>query len=300
MNGFFVLNRPQVNVKTLQIFKMGILIIAGILMLWIFIAPGCMTFRVSDEKAQAMFARKGLELKTAYIKVNGRDIHYAMVGNDSLPTLVFIHGSPSAWNAFLSYMQDPELLFHFRMVSIDRPGFGFSDFGYPLPLHEQSKILMPVFKEISNGKPVYLAGHSLGGPLVIKMAADAPELFAGIMLISGSVDPGLEPAEKWRFFMEQIPFRYLLPGSFRPSNTELVYFKKDVVDLVPDFLRVKCKVYLVHGDQDTWVPPANVDFAKKKLVNASSVKILLLPGGTHFIPWTRKKEITSAMVGMLK
>lgn len=278
---------------------MGALIVVGILLMWILIAPGCMTFRISDEKAQSMFARKGLDLKTDIIKVNGKDIHYAMVGNDSLPTLVFLHGSPSAWNAFLSYMQDPELLFHFRMVSIDRPGFGFSDFGYALPLDEQSRILMPVFNEINNGKAVYLAGHSLGGPLVVKMAADAPELFAGIMLISGSVDPSLEPKENWRFLMEQMPFKYLLPGSFRPSNTELVYFKKDVISLVPDFVKVKCAVFLVHGDKDTWVPPGNVEYAKQKLVNASAVKIVMLPGGTHFIPWTKKKDITEAMVNML-
>jgi pimeloyl-ACP methyl ester carboxylesterase len=283
----------------MQKLKMGALIVVGILLMWILIAPGCMTFRISDEKAQSMFARKGLDLKTKIIKVNGKDIHYAMVGNDSLPTLVFLHGSPSAWNAFLSYMQDPELLFHFRMVSIDRPGFGFSDFGYALPLEEQSRILMPVFNEINNGKAVYLAGHSLGGPLVVKMAADAPELFAGIMLISGSVDPSLEPKENWRFLMEQMPFKYLLPGSFRPSNTELVYFKKDVISLVPDFGKVKCAVFLVHGDKDTWVPPGNVEYAKKKLVNASAVKIVMLPGGTHFIPWTKKKDITSAMVNML-
>jgi pimeloyl-ACP methyl ester carboxylesterase len=288
-----------VNDKILQILKMGFLIVVGILLMWILIAPGCMTFRLSDEKAQSMFARKGLDLKTETIKVNGKDIHYAMVGNDSLPSLVFLHGSPSAWNAFLSYMQDPELLFHFRMVSIDRPGFGYSDFGYALPLEEQSKMLMPVFNEINNGKAVYLAGHSLGGPLVVKMAADAPELFAGIMLISGSVDPDLEPKENWRFFMERMPFKYLLPGSFRPSNTELVYFKKDIISLVPDFTKVKCAVYLVHGDKDSWVPPGNVEFAKQKLVNASAVKVVMLPGGTHFIPWTRKKDITKAMVNML-
>ncbi|HSF45929.1 MAG TPA: alpha/beta hydrolase [Chitinophagaceae bacterium] len=285
--------------KILQILKLGVLIIVSIVLLWVLVAPGCMTFRISDDKAQSIFARKGLELKTNTIKVNGKDIHYAMVGNDTLPTLVFLHGSPSAWNAFLSYMQDPELLFHFRMVSIDRPGFGFSDFGYALPLDEQSKLLMPVFREIRNNKPIYLAGHSLGGPLVVKMAADAPDLFAGIMLISGSVDPGLEPREQWRFFMENAPFKYFLPGSFRPSNTELVYFKKDVIALVPDFLKVKCAVYLVHGDKDTWVPPANVEFAKQKLVNASKVKVLMLPGGTHFIPWTKKKEITDEMVSML-
>ena len=66
-------------------------IISGLVILfsWIILAPGCMTFRLSDEKARANFLKKGLELKTEFITVNDRQIHYTMVGNDSLPTLIF-------------------------------------------------------------------------------------------------------------------------------------------------------------------------------------------------------------------
>jgi pimeloyl-ACP methyl ester carboxylesterase len=257
-----------------------------------------MTFRTSDDKAIRDFAKKGLELKTNYIKVNGRDIHYVMVGNDSLPTLVFLHGSPSAWTSFSSYLEDPALLFHYRMVSVDRPGFGYSDFGEALPMEDQAMLILPLFNAISNGKPLYLAGHSLGGPLCIKLAADAPELFKGIMLISGSVAPDLEPTEKWRFVMDNFPLDMFLPGSFRPSNKELVYFKKDVIELSKDFSKIICNVYLVHGDKDTWVPPGNVDYARSKLINAAKVKTLMLPGGTHFIPWTKKKEIVNELIKM--
>ena len=281
-----------------QVVRMTVLIILGVLLLWVLIAPGCMTFRISDKKAMDMFHRKGLDLKTEYIRVNNREIHYTMVGNDSLPTLVFLHGSPSAWNAFLQFMQDPGLLFHYRMVSIDRPGFGYSNFGYAVTLEEQSRLLLPVLREINNGKAVFLAGHSLGGPLVVKMAADAPELVKGIMLISGSISPELEPKENWRFLMENFPLNHFLPGSFRPSNTELVYFKDDVKKLVNDFPKVTAEVYLVHGDKDTWVPPGNVDFARQHLVNAPKVETLMIPGGNHFIPWTNRKEIVEEMIKM--
>lgn len=281
-----------------QVVRMTVLIIVGVLLVWVLIAPGCMTFRISDDKAMDLFHRKGLDLKTDYVKVNNREMHYTMVGNDSLPTLVFLHGSPSSWNAFLQYMQDPALLFHYRMVSIDRPGFGYSNFGYAVPLEEQSLLLLPVLKEINNNKPIYLAGHSLGGPLVVKLAADAPELVKGIMLISGSVSPELEPKEQWRFLMENFPLNHFLPGSFKPSNTELVYFKDDVKKLVNDFPKVTAEVYIVHGDKDTWVPPGNVDFAKQQLVNAAKVETLMIPGGNHFIPWTHRKEIIGEMVKM--
>ena len=98
--------------------------------------------------------------------------------------------------------------------------------------------------------------------------------------------------------MDKIPFRYLLPGSFRASNTELLFFKKDVVSLAKEFAKVRCAVYLVHGDKDTWVPPGNVDYAVKKLTHASKIETLIIPGGTHFIPWTKKKEISLELIKM--
>lgn len=257
-----------------------------------------MTFRISDETADRQFRRKGLELKTATYQVNGSDIHYVMVGLDTLPTLVFIHGTPGSWSAFKDYLQDPALLFHYRIVSVDRPGFGYSDFGNALHLGDQSLRLMPLLHEIQNGKPVFLAGHSLGGPLVVKMAADNPGAFQGIMLISGSVDPALEPTESWRYTASKFPFNLFLPGAFKPSNTELVYFKKDILSLADDFSKVTCDVYIVHGDKDSWVPVGNADYARRKLVNARRIETLIIDGGTHFIPFNRKAQVVDALVKM--
>jgi pimeloyl-ACP methyl ester carboxylesterase len=275
-----------------------IIFLLVILFTWIVFAPGCMTFSKSDQKARAQFKKKGLELKTASLKVNDRNIHYTKLGNDSLPTLIFIHGSPSSWTSFEDYMQDSALLFRYRMISVDRPGFGSSDFGEAVNLAEQSLLLLPILDAEKNGKPVFLAGHSLGGPLVVKMAADYPAAIKGIMLISGSIDPALEPAEKWRNTADKFPFSLLLPGAFKPSNTELIYFKKDVYALANDFAKVTADVYLVHGEKDTWVPVGNIDYAKEKLTHANKVETLILKDGNHFIPWTRKKEIISALIAM--
>jgi pimeloyl-ACP methyl ester carboxylesterase len=130
------------------------------------------------------------------------------------------------------------------------------------------------------------------------MAADNPDAFQGIMLISGSVDPALEPKESWRYVAEKFPFRLLLPGAFKPSNTELVYFKKDVVALAGDFSKVSCDVYLVHGAKDTWVPVGNVDYAREKLIHARRVETLIIPDGNHFIPFTRRAKVVEAMIRM--
>ena len=122
-------------------------------------------------------------------------MHYAQSGNDTFPTIVFVHRSPGSWNAFSKYMKDKELLDKYRMVSIDRPGFGNSDFGKAEPLEEQSALISPLFNDWKNGKPIYLVGHSLGGPLIIQLYADNPGLVDGLVLLAASVDPAEEKKE---------------------------------------------------------------------------------------------------------
>ena len=50
--------------------------------------------RISDDKAKKNFSKKGVTLITDTCKIDDVELHYAKTGNDSLPTLFFIHGSP--------------------------------------------------------------------------------------------------------------------------------------------------------------------------------------------------------------
>ena len=105
-------------------FKKKMLLLSGLFLIsWLLLAQSCMSFRKTDAEAKTEFAKDHVALRTATIEVEGRHIHYAVTGNDSLPTLFFIHGSPGSWDAFAEYMKDSLLLQKFRMVSVDRPGF---------------------------------------------------------------------------------------------------------------------------------------------------------------------------------
>jgi pimeloyl-ACP methyl ester carboxylesterase len=263
---------------------------------WIFFAQSCMTFRKSDVEEKTEFAKSNVILRTGILKRAGWQIHYAITGADSLPTLFFIHGSPGNWNAFAEYMKDSQLLKKFRMVSVDRPGFGYSDFGNAQHLDVQSAWISPLFAELDNHRPVFMAGHSLGGPLVIKLCADNPGIFSGLVILAGSIDPNEEDPEKWRPWLFNTSLNYLVPGALRPANEELWYLKKDLVYLEKDFSKITCPVFFIHGDIDTWVPPENVDYGKKLLVHASSIEVTMLPGANHFIPWTRYTEIRSVLL----
>jgi pimeloyl-ACP methyl ester carboxylesterase len=266
-------------------FKKAMIYVTAFLLLWFVFAQSCMKFRISDSKAITKFANDGVTLAMQTITVNGFQIHFAKTGNESFPTLFFVHGSPGSWDAFSVYMKDPDLLAKYRMISVDRPGFGYSQFGDAQNLTNQSLLISPLLKYIDNKKPIYIIGHSLGGPMAIKLAADNPNTFKGIVLLAASVDPAEEAPEKWRGVFANNFLSNLLPGAFKPSNQEIWYLKKDLLALAKQFANITCKVWILHGDKDKFVPVANAAYAAKMLVNASAVQTTILKGAPHFIPW---------------
>jgi pimeloyl-ACP methyl ester carboxylesterase len=272
------------------------MIFFSILFIWILVAPGCMTFRKADSVMKKEFRQKGVMLFTATEKIDGRNMHYAKTGSDSLPTIYFIHGTPGSWDAFAGYLSDTDLLQHYRLISIDRPGFGYSDYGKAVDLRRQSELISPLFYKLANGKPAYLAGHSLGGPMIVKLAADNPNFFQGLVMLAGSVDPAEEKPEKWRPWLFNTPLNWLVPGAMRPSNEELWYLKKDLVYLKEDFKKIVCPVFILHGDKDVLVPVGNVEYAKKMLSNASHIAVTIFHDENHFIPWTRFREIKTVLM----
>ncbi len=269
-----------------------------ILFAWLILAQSCMKFRISDRKAKKNFAKAGVSLVTETVSIHGFRMHYVKTGADTLPTLLFVHGSPGGWDAFSSYLMDGDLLAKFRMIAIDRPGFGYSEFGEAKNLEQQSQLISPLLTKLNNNKPAYVIGHSLGGPMAVRLAVDNPGYFSGIVLLSASVDPQEEKPEKWRPFLYKTPLKYLVPGAFRPSNQELWYLKKDLVHLKNDFYKITCPVWIIHGEKDDMVPTGNVQYAKKMLVNAQKVTIKMIPGANHFIPWTHFHAIKTVLLSL--
>jgi pimeloyl-ACP methyl ester carboxylesterase len=276
--------------------KKTFIIVGIVLTLWLVFAQSCMQFRISDQKAKEAFAKANVELTVAQLNVDGFTLHYTKTGNDSLPTLFFVHGSPGSWNAFERYMQDKDLLLKYRMIAVDRPGFGYSNFNDAKNLTRQSVLISPLVRLLQNNKPIYAVGHSLGGPVIVKLQHDNAGLFNGLVLLAASVDPDAEKPEKWRIVLKNTPLKYFIPGAFRPSNDELWYLKKDLKQLDKQWHAINCPVWIIHGDKDTFVPVSNVDYAKRKLTNAEKVEVKVLPGARHFIPWEQYDDIKEVLM----
>lgn len=279
-----------------KIFRRLLLGFMILIAVWLVFAQCSMKFRISDSEAKKNFSKNGVALTTGTVKIDNYNIHYAKTGNDTLPSLFFVHGSPGGWKGWERYMHDSELLSKFRMIAIDRPGFGYSEFGKAKNLEEQSKLISPVARSFQNGKPMYAVGHSLGGPMIAKLQMDNENLFTGLVFLAASNDPDEEKPERWRFIVKGSPLKFFLPGAFRPSNEELVYLKTDLKYLDKEWEKITCPVWIIHGDKDTFVPPGNVDYTKKKLVNARSIEVKILQGAKHFIVWAQYDDVKSVLM----
>lgn len=262
---------------------------------------GCMTFRLSKADIDEQFKNTTFKPTEHRIKVLGREINYAEIGKDSLPVVFFVHGSPGSWSAFSGFMKDEDLLKKVKMVSVDRAGFGYSDLGNgEKSLEKQAAYLKPIVEKCKQkDKKLILVGHSFGGPMLARMAIDYPELIDNLIFVAPSIDPNLEPARWYRYILDSVFIRYIIPRSFRASNLEILYLKEDLEAMLPFWKNIRLPTIVIQGKKDVLVHPDNVKFAQKMLINARSIQIWLKDDMNHFVPWSNPELIKEAILKSL-
>ena len=257
---------------------------------------GCVQFRMSPKEVEEFYADKSVMPEFNSYQVMGRKIHYAQVGQGPGPLVLFVHGSPGSWSAFRGFMADPVLLEMAKIISVDRPGFGYSDFGHPeISLARQAQMIVPILDENQDHRPIILVGHSLGGAVIAKMAMDYPDRIDGLIMVAASLDPDLEPREWYRHGLRLPIINLLVPRSFMVSNEEILPLKGELIRMLDDWDKITVPVTVVHGKKDQWVPVGNASFAADKLVN-SETRIVIEPNVGHFIPWDRPDLVRNAIV----
>lgn len=252
---------------------------------YIIFAQSCLRMRTNDKESFLIFNQAKVKLQINNFTDGNLNIHYAKTGNDTSAIIVFIHGSPGDWHAFQSYLLDTNLTAKYQLISIDRPGFGYSNFNKPQNLFTQTKIINQFIESIGKGKKIYLVGHSYGGPLVASIASTNKKI-SGIVIIAGALSLALEKPEKWRKLFIDNPFQYLAPGALRPSNYELWWLKNDLEILSQKLSDIQCKAIIIHGTKDRLVDYGNLQFMKQTFTKADTLKAITIKEEDHFIPWT--------------
>ncbi len=273
------------------------LVIFALLML---LMDGCLQFRMSKTEIADYFSNKEYKGTLHKYYSGNRVINYLEVGDSSLPLVVFVHGSPGSLSAFIDFMADTALLGRAQLITVDRPGFGSSNFGMAEPsLQKQAEYLKPILEAHVGQRPVILVGHSLGGPLIARMAMDFPELIDGLIMVAPSIDPELEPNEWFRAPLATPFLSWMLPRSLRASNDEIYHLKPELEEMLPMWPKVNAPTIVILGTKDTLVPRENADFAKKMITHAP-LSLQVIEGMDHFVPWNRPDLIRKAVLEMIE
>jgi pimeloyl-ACP methyl ester carboxylesterase len=240
-------------------------------------------------------AKVGVEVRHGLDTIVGRPIHYTETGHVSAKPLVFIHGSPGSSSQFIPYHTDSTLLAHFRIISIDRPGFGYSGFGEAQRSLDSQALQINRLLEHIKATSAILVGHSYGGPTIVRMAMLDTSIAAGLVVVGGSVAAELEPKEPWRKALNKKWLNWWMPKSFKVSNDEIFHLKKHLKNMQGDWKLIQCPVNVVHGEKDNLVTVENAKFMEEQLVNTRRFKGFIYPDLNHFIPFNQADTLKRAI-----
>lgn len=122
------------------------------------------------------------------IEVAGKRVFYIERGQG--PAVVFVHGNLGSSRWWPGVMD----LAGYRTVALDLPNFGRSEPLDVADIDAYADALAGFIAALGLSKPV-VVGHSLGGAVVMSLAARSPDLPRAIVLVDGASPAGLKTPE---------------------------------------------------------------------------------------------------------
>jgi len=117
-----------------------------------------------------------------FVEVSGVRFHVHEQGSG--PALLLIHGLAGQMRHY-TYGVAGRLARHYRVVTVDRPGSGYSerDSAMPADLSAQAKATAALIDKLQLGR-TFVVGHSLGGAVALALALEHPQHVAGLALVA--------------------------------------------------------------------------------------------------------------------
>ncbi len=227
----------------------------------------------------------------------GREMTCLQVENrESAASVLLIHGSPGNAMDWIRFLHNPDI---FSLWAVDRPGYG------PTPqikpkLEDNMDLLSDLLGSISSEKKFIIVGHSLGAGIAVRLAADYPGSVGGLILIGAALNPEAKGSTNIFVGIFRFICGLLFSRSIRHSGDELRQYQKFLQDMEPRFKEIKCPITLIHSEDDTFVPPENLDYGNEKFSGSSCLQITKVDKGGHFLHRKRPQILIKAMREMVK
>ncbi len=219
-------------------------------------------------------------------------ISYLQSGDTKGVRIIFVHGTPGSANGWVDYVLEPPL--GTEVLALDRPGFGQSGPDEAVTsLAAQAAAVVALLP--ADGRKAVLVGHSLGGAVVARVAADHPQRVQALVLLASSLDPAQEKIHPLQPIGRMWPISAVLSRTMRNANEELMLFKAELDALQPALHGITAPTIIVHGTLDDLVPFANVAYMQAQLAGVKTLKTVVLEGQNHFLPWNSEAQVRQAV-----
>ncbi|WP_165907639.1 alpha/beta fold hydrolase [Primorskyibacter sedentarius] len=232
--------------------------------------------------------------KSLPLDENGLSLSTLSAGEPSAQQILFIHGSPGRAEEWRPYLENcPADQYR---IAVDRAGYGESQPSAPCPtIAAQADAIAPLLTP-----RCIIVGYSYGGSVALQLAADHPDLVAGLLLVGCPIDPQLEYVNPLQRVAATSIVARLLPRALNASNIELLPFKSDLADLLPKLSAIKSRVTVMQGLLDTLVVGSNADMLAAQLNGSAAPRVILIQDGDHYLPWTHRLTVEQALGFVLR
>jgi pimeloyl-ACP methyl ester carboxylesterase len=211
-------------------------------------------------------------------------------------TILLLHGSPGDMRTWQGFWDRSVLSPKFRLIAIDRQGYGQSDPGAPEPsLGDQATFIHKALMSVSKNRKVTVVGYSYAGAVAARLAADYPEDIESILFIAPTLAPSLSGA-KWYEALCNIPLiNLILPSTLVSLGVEAAALPDELEVLQPDLKTIKVPVYYLQGLKDTSVSLLTAGFVERSFTG-TNVRIQFVPDMDHSIPERRPDIVNTALL----
>jgi pimeloyl-ACP methyl ester carboxylesterase len=213
-----------------------------------------------------------------------------------------LSGSSRWWSKNVDALAQKHLV-----AAVDLTGFGRNRRFIGLPA------VMPSFAEVTSllarwlesfGEPVHLIGHSMGGALSIRLAAERPDLVRSLILVNSAGMPfRLDPRPHVRP-LPKPPYggpgiaRVLLPDFLRAGPASIAVAGTRVLfsDEREEMHRLRVPALLVWGENDPLVPLRYGEAMKNEIADA---RLEVIPRAAHVAMWDAPAEFNAIALRFL-
>lgn len=263
---------------------------------------GCqiLQFRYSDEKIIKRYNEYNLTPKIGYLNIDNHKIRYLTVGNDSLPSILMIHGSPSSMSIFDRIIRDSSLQSHARIVTFDRPGYGYSEFGNAMvSIDSQCFVVSNLIDSLIPHNDFVIMAVSYGGPIACQMALRHKNRVKGLVLGAPALAPGLETTFDISYPMTWFPTKWIFPRMLRVASREKFAHKKELAKIEKSYSNINVPLIYIQGLNDGVVHPNTAKYLQENFTQLPYLEINMIPNQKHFLSYPQKDKLVDAMIRML-